>query len=166
VATVKEWQSVFSRVKSALLRRGCSSHDADDLVQDAYLKLAGYEVDHTVLRPDAFLMRAALNLAIDFYRVQRNHGESVLLEEMTLDELLRADALPTTEATVLARERMARLSESLAGMGLRTRRIFLAHHKDGMTYPEIARLHGLSVSSVEKHMAKATMAVMRWMEGW
>lgn len=166
MATVKDWRALFSRVKAALMHRGCTSDDADDLAQEAYLKLMCYELKHTVMKPDAFLMRTALNLAIDAYRVQRNRGELVLLEEMTLDELVRADPVPTAEATVLAKERLARLAESLMDVGVKTRRIYLAHRLDGMTYPEIAQHHGMSVSAVEKHMAKATMAVMQWMEGW
>lgn len=166
MAAVKDWRAVFSRVKSALMHRGCTSDDADDLAQEAYLKLMRYERDHTVDSPDAFLMRTALNLAIDAYRVQRNRGEMVLLEEMTLDELAWADPAPTAEATLLAKERLARLAESLVDVGAKTRRIYLAHRLDGMTYQEIAQLHGLSVSAVEKHVAKATMSVMQWMEGW
>lgn len=166
MATVENWQAVFSRIKAALRRRGCTSHDADDLVQEAYLKLVGYELDHQVVRPDAFMMRTALNLAIDAHRMQRNHGESVLLEEMTTDELVFADPSPTAEATVLARERIARLSDSVAGLKARTRDIYLAHLIEGLSYQEIAAKHRLSVSAVEKHMARATMAVMRSMDGW
>lgn len=166
MATVKDWRAVFSRVKAALMHRGCTRDDADDLAQEAYLKLICYELEHTVLKPDAFLMRTALNLAIDAHRVRRNRGELVLLEEMTLDEWVRVDPGPTAEATLLAKERLARIAEGLVDVGVKTRRIFLAHRLDGMTYQEIAQLHGLSVSAVEKHMAKATMAVMQWMEGW
>ncbi|MFN3630914.1 MAG: sigma-70 family RNA polymerase sigma factor, partial [Casimicrobiaceae bacterium] len=125
-----------------------------------------YELDHTVAKPDAFLMRTALNLAIDAYRAQRSRGEPVLLEDMTLDELLQADSAPTTEATVLAKERLARLAQSLVDVGAKTRRIYLAHRLDGLRYQEIAQRHGMSVSAVEKHVAKATMAVMQGMEGW
>jgi RNA polymerase sigma-70 factor (ECF subfamily) len=166
MATVKDWRAVFARVKAALMHRGCTRDDADDLAQEAYLKLICYELEHTVVKPDAFLMRTALNLAIDAYRVQRNRGELVLLEELTLAELARADPSPTVEATLLAKERLARLAESLMDVGVRTRAIYLAHRMDGMTYQEIAQRHGLSVSAVEKHVAKATMAVMQWMEGW
>lgn len=166
MATVENWQAVFSRVKAALRRRGCTSHDADDLAQEAYLRLLGYQAEHKVARPDAFVMRAALNLSIDAYRVQRSHGESVLLERMTTDEQALVDPSPTAEATVLARERLARLSASVASLNCKTREIYLAHLVDGMSYQEIATAHGLSVSAVEKRIAKATMAVMRWMEGW
>ena len=143
------------------MRRGRTGHDADDLVQDAWVRLACYERRQTVAEPEAFLMRAALNLSIDAYRTSKNHGEQVLLDDMVL-----VDATPTADAILLARERIARLSECLAGLDARTCRIFLAHRVDGMSYLEIARDHRLSVSSVEKHIAKAMLVVTRSMEGW
>ena len=45
---------------------------------------------------------------------------------------------------MLARERIARVHEGLAGLDARTREIFLAHRLDGMSYLEIAPLHSES----------------------
>lgn len=155
------WQAAFGRVRAALMRRGRTVHDADDLVQDAWIRLACYEREQTVAKPEAFLMRTALNLSIDAHRMRVNHGEEVLLE----DEVL-IDTTPTAEAVVLAQERLARLSVCLGRLNEKTRDIFLAHRVDGMSYQQIAQRHQLSISTVEKHIAKATLRVTRWMEGW
>jgi RNA polymerase sigma factor (sigma-70 family) len=155
------WQRAFSRVRAALMRRGRSEHDADDLVQEAWIRLACYEREQPVAQPEAFLMRAALNLSIDAHRTRSSRGEEVLLEDVVI-----VDAAPSAEAVLLGRERLARLSVCLGRLNDRTRAIFLAHRIDGMRYQEIARLHGLSVSSVEKHIAKATLLLTSWMEGW
>jgi RNA polymerase sigma factor (sigma-70 family) len=155
------WQTTFTRVRAALMRRGRSTHDADDLVQEAWVRLACYERDQVVDKPEAFLMRTALNLSIDAHRMRVNHGEEVLLEEVVL-----LDVAPGTEAIVLARERMARLSLCLGRLNDKTREIFLSYRVDGLTYREIAQHHGLSISTVEKHIAKATLQLTTWMEGW
>ena len=155
------WQAAFSRVRAALVRRGRTTHDADDLVQEAWVRLAGYERVQAVTTPEAFLMRTALNLSIDAHRARVNHGEEVLLDEVVL-----IDMAPGVEAVVLARERLARLSVGLGRLTVKTREIFLSHRVDGMTYQEIAQRHGLSISTVEKHIAKATLQVATWMEGW
>jgi RNA polymerase sigma factor (sigma-70 family) len=158
---VRDWQATFARVKAALMRRGRSEHDADDLVQEAWVRLACYEREHAVATPEAFVMRAALNLSIDSHRMRVRHGEEVLLEDAVL-----IDASPSAEAVLLARERVARLSECLGRLNPKTREIFLAHRIDGISYQEIARRHKLSLSSVEKHIAKAVLLVTSWMEGW
>lgn len=156
-----DWQAAFRRVRAALLRRGRSAHDADDLVQEAWVRMACYERDQVVEQPEAFLMRTALNLSIDAHRTRNGHGEEVDLEEVVL-----LDLSPGTEAVILARERMARLSECLGRLSDKTRDILLAHRIDGLTYQEIAQQHGLSISTVEKHIAKATLQLTTWMEGW
>lgn len=157
----KKLPAVFARVRAALLRRGGSPQDADDLVQEAWVRLACYEGDQVVIEPEAFMMRTALNLSIDKHRMLVNHGE-----ELELDEVVLIDGAPDTEAVVLARERMARLSVCLDRLNEKTRDIFLAYRVDGLTYREIAERHGLSTSTVEKHVAKATLQITAWMEGW
>ena len=156
-----DWRSAFSRIKAALVRRGRSEHDADDLLQEAWVRLARYEREQPVDEPEAFLMRAALNLSIDAYRLRHSHGEEVLLEDVVL-----VDTSPSTEAVLLARERVARLGVCLGRLTEKTRTIFLAHRIEAKTYQEIAREHDLAVSTVEKHVAKAVMQVTAWMEGW
>lgn len=156
-----DWRSAFSRIKAALVRRGRSEHDADDLLQEAWVRLACYEREQPVDEPEAFLMRAALNLSIDAYRLRHSHGEEVLLEDVVL-----VDTSPSTEAVLLARERVARLGVCLGRLTEKTRTIFLAHRIEAKTYQEIAREHDLAVSTVEKHVAKAVMQVTAWMEGW
>jgi RNA polymerase sigma factor (sigma-70 family) len=155
------WHAAFSRVRAALMRRGRSVHDADDLVQEAWVRLASYEREHAVIEPEAFLMRTALNLSIDSHRARVTRGDEVLLDEVVL-----IDMSPSAEAVVLARERMARLSICIGRLNDKTREIFLAHRVDGMTYQQIARHHALSVSTIEKHIARATLQVTGWMEGW
>lgn len=158
---LNNWSATFSRVKSALMRRGRSEQDADDLVQEAWVRLACFSQEQHVERPEAFLMRAALNLSIDAHRARVTRGE-----ELMLDDVVLVDASPSAEAVLLARERVARLGVCLGRLNPRTRAIFLAHRIDGMSYPQIATAHGLSVSAVEKHIAKATLLLTTWMEGW
>ena len=159
---VKNWRETLARVRGALMRRGRSEHEADDLVQEAWVRLACYEQKRTVERPEAFLMRAALNLSIDAHRAQVTRGEEVLAEEAVL-----IDIAPTAEAVVLAKERLARLSLGLGRLSETTRSVFLAHRLDGQSYADIAHSHGMSISTVHKHIAKATVQLITtWMEDW
>jgi RNA polymerase sigma factor (sigma-70 family) len=158
---VKNWQDVFARVRSALRRRGQSEHEAEDLVQEAWLRLVRYEERQPVEQPEAFLMRAALNLSIDTHRTCVGRGEHVVLEEALL-----IDTTPSIEAIVLARERMARLTLGVGRLTERTREIFMANRVDGLPPLEIAKRYGISVTTVHQHLAKATLRLTEWMEGW
>jgi RNA polymerase sigma factor (sigma-70 family) len=160
-AMVRNWNDALSRVRAALLRRGRTRDEADDLVQEAWVRLAMYERENLVAEPEAFLMRAALNLSIDAHRSKAARGEHVLV-----DDLVLVDTSPSAEATVLARERLVRLVAGLGQLGERTRTIYLEHRIEGLSYPQIAQKHGISLSAVEKHVARATWKLTCWMEGW
>jgi RNA polymerase sigma factor (sigma-70 family) len=156
----KQLPAVFARIRSALMRRG-AAQDTDDYIQEAFARLASYEREQVVLEPEAFLMTTAINLSIDAHRARVMHGEQVVLEEVVL-----ADDSPPVESVVLGRERLLRLEQCLARLGEKQRVIFMAHRVDGLTYREIADQQGLSISTVEQHVAKATMQLITWMEGW
>ncbi len=158
---VQNWQAALSRVRSALVRRGHAEHDADDLVQDAWVRLARRQVEQVIDHPEAFLMRAAINLSIDAYRVRTTRGEEVVIEDVVL-----FDTSPSVEATLLARERAGRLGVCLGRLNERTRAMLIAHRIDGLSYQQIARRYELSITAVEKHIAKATLLLTTWMEGW
>ncbi|WP_458233001.1 RNA polymerase sigma factor [Roseateles sp. P5_E8] len=159
---LSNWKDVLARVRGALRRRGRTEHEAEDMVQEAWLRLVRYEDEQAPIeQPEAFLMRTALNLSIDVHRSTASHGEHVVLEHAVL-----IDTAPSAEDFVLARERTARLEEGLRRLTDKTRDIFLAHRLDGLTYKEIAALQGISVSTVHLHVAKATLRLTSWMEGW
>lgn len=158
----QDWMDVFARVRGALRRRGQTEHEAEDLVQEAWLRLVCYEDERQpVEQPEAFLMRTALNLSIDAHRMKVGRGEHVVLEDVVL-----IDATPSTEAVVLARERMVRLAAGGGRLSDRTREVFLANRGHGMPYGEIAELYGISITAVHHHIAKATLRLTEWMEGW
>ena len=158
---VKNWRAIYSRVRSALMRRGRTSHEAEDIVQDAWVKMASYEREHPIKEPEAFLMRTALNLSIDAYRMSVSHGEEVAVEDVVL-----IDVAPSIDDVVLAKERKARLNTCLLRLSPKTRDIFLSYRLEGLTYQQIAARHGLSISSVEKHVARAMMQLAAWMADW
>lgn len=139
-------ESVFARV-APKLRRYFRAHgfraEADDMVQECFSRTAGRSAD----KPEAYLMRVAAHVAIDQWRA-RGKRQQVALEDF---DLAGPDPLAQIEAADLLR----RIEASLAGLGPKTRDIFLQHRVDGLTYPELATRHGLSLHGIEYHMAKA-----------
>jgi RNA polymerase sigma factor (sigma-70 family) len=154
-----DWLSVFSNVISVLRRRGRTEQDAEDLVHDAYLKYAQSANEKTIEKPEAFLMKVALNLSIDAHRASLVRGEAVLLDDVVI-----IDGQPSAEDVVLAREELAQVGECLSRMNERTRSIFLDNRVEGLSYQELAAKYGISKSAVEKHIAKGVMLTALWME--
>jgi RNA polymerase sigma-70 factor (ECF subfamily) len=158
---IDDLPGLFAKIRARLRRHGRSSHEVDDLVHDAFVKFALYVKEKVVEKPEAFLMTTAINLSNDRYRAEARRGEEALVE----DEVIM-DTAPSIEDVTLSRERVARLEDCLARLPQRTCQIFLAHRIEGLRYQEIARIHGITTSSVEKHIAKALLMVTNDMEGW
>eukprot|EP01031_Cornospumella_fuschlensis_P020646 gene20646-25312_t len=93
-------KKTLANIRAVLLRRGNSAQDAEDLVQEAWVRLAGYQREQVVAQPEAFMMRAALNLSIDAHRARMTRGDEVLVEEAVI-----IDLAPTAEDSMLAKER-------------------------------------------------------------
>lgn len=160
---IKNLKAVFARIRDALRRRGTSVHDAEDLLQEAWLHMARREGGEPIADPEAFLMRVALNLSIDAERVRSNHGTEVDIEKIVL-----VDGRANPEEATLERERWRRVEQFLVWLGTespRTRAIFVAHRVHGLEVQELARRYGISKSLVEKHLAKAMMLLHNWMDG-
>jgi RNA polymerase sigma-70 factor (ECF subfamily) len=154
-------KAVFSRVRAVLRRRGASPHDAEDFVQEAWLRMTPHLGGAAVPSPEAYLTRTAINVAIDVHRARAAHGM-----DTAVDELQLVDMAPGVEDQLLGKERMDRLRQCLERMPERTRAIFLAHRVGERTYADIGREYGISESVVGKHVARGAAMLATWMEGW
>jgi RNA polymerase sigma-70 factor (ECF subfamily) len=143
----------------ACRRRGRSQEDAEDLIQEAFLRLHEYCQNAQVRDEEAFLVRTVSNLAIDAYRRKRIRS----LASETLEELERGAGLPDSspgpERICAAQQRLEKISAILSAVSQRTCDIFLAQ-RAGYSYDEIATDLGISQRTVQKHMARAMFLLM------
>lgn len=148
----------FARLRGILRRRGQSQENAEDLVQEAFLRLYEFQQSgRDVIKPEAFVVRAAFNLAVDAGRKKSRDltvGESV-------EELQLPDLSPSPEERLATDQRLATARRILnSQMAFRTREIFVLHRVEGLKQAEIALRLGISVSAVEKHIARAVLVLM------
>lgn len=144
--------SFLQHLQQLLRRRGETRERAEDLVQEAYLRMQVYcKEGHEVREPEAFLARTALNLAVDLRR--RDHVN--LYEAERVEELQLPDLAPAPDEVLAAEQRLLQIRNRLDRASRRTRQVFFMHRIQGFSYEEIARRLSISVSSVEKHIASA-----------
>jgi len=134
--------------------------DAEDLLHAAYLRLEEYRKTHLVENVNAFLVKTAVNIGVDTYRRER------LTAKMKTESALVRENGPLQDEVLAVRNRLLRVKEGLAQMHPRTRQILLMHRLQKVKYKEIARQIGISESAVEKHVAKGTLFLAKWTEGW
>lgn len=137
--------------------------DAEDLLHSSFVRMMERQQATAIVNAEAFLVRSALNQARDDYRRSRHPAAPGSLEAAC--EIVQ-DPFPLQDEACMARERLARVKAGIAQLSPRTREIFLMHRLDGMKYREIADVMDISVSAVEKHVAKAAHFLADWAEGW
>ena len=126
---------------------GCRE-TAEDLAQDVFVKLWGRMVTD---QDRSLLFRTAQTVAIDHVRAQRVRTNYA---QMATPERGPAKGIaPDTAAA--ARQELNLLLQALHVLPERTQRIFFLNRLDGLSYPEIAKALGVSVSTVEKEMIRA-----------
>lgn len=152
---------MLSKARRLLLRRGASEEDADELVQEAFLRIEQYERSHPARSKEALLVTAAVNLSVDR---ARRRARAPFVEADDIHAI--ADCAPDAVHVLEQQARLRRAAEGIAQLPERTRNILLKRRLENLSYKEIAEAEGLSVSAVEKQVARATIKLMEWMEGW
>jgi len=153
----------FVTLRPALLRylslQGATVDEAEDLLQEMGVKLTS-DTARQVDQPRAYLYRMAHN---HFLLHRRSASRRVRREETWVDvhtgDPPEIDEAPSAEARLLAREQLAILQKTIDAMPERTRTIFQRFRIDGTSRREIAVEIGISVSAVEKHLARAYAAI-------
>lgn len=152
----------IKRVRHVLRRRGVSTEDADDLIQEAFQRLEVYRRDREVRHPEGFLVRTALNLAID---AGRKHKRGNFADE-PIEAHVIMDESPLPDEVYASRRRLDRLNDGFAALDPVTRQMIRAQRIEGLSVAVIAGQHGVSVSAAEKRLAKGMLFLVSWMEGW
>src|SRR5258708_854705 len=147
-------------LKKFLRRRGESRENADDLIQEAFLRLHLYCRSSETHQQEAFLRRTLLNLVVDRHR--KEHSERYVAEkpEELSGGLALIDLRPTPDEEFAVQERLIKVEALLNSLAPRTREVFVMHRLEGYSCGQIAKQFEISVSAVEKHIARAVLALM------
>lgn len=143
----------YSPLLSFFRRRTPNPADVQDLVQQVFLRLSSHA--ETIENPDAYVFRSAANVLRDHYRRLELVRRFMVEEPTDSSGEMRNAAGVSTERVILGVEAMARVVAALRELPERTRDIFVLRCFEGMKHVDIARLNGISVRAVEKHVAKA-----------
>ena len=145
-------------------RRLHTPQDAEDLTQEVFLRILRRDEALPSDHAEAYLFQVAANLLRDRARQAgwRRANDHVSLDGpegpgLTADPAssgLIEDLGP--ERVLLSQEALAAALAALDQLGERTRDIFVLYRLEKMKHREIAALYGISVSSVEKYVARAS----------
>jgi RNA polymerase sigma-70 factor (ECF subfamily) len=135
-----------------------SASEAEDLVQDLYLKVAAIAPGSDVRAPAALLYRMAANLMVDHVRsgqrAARRNAQWRLDTRVTLGAV-DVVSEPAADETLVARERVRLLAEAVEELPPQMGRAFRLHKLEGRSQAETAQAMGVSRKMIEQHIAAA-----------
>lgn len=158
----KLFQSHASDLVRFLTRKLKSAEDAEDIAQNAFIRIQRLAEMGQLDNPKAYLYQTASNLAIDQIRREKLHNNYVQGEmnrQLTNIEHTSSPAhAHSPERLLSARQELVEMHRAISGLPIKCRQAFLLHRVKGLTYTEIATEMSISVSSVEKYILQALKA--------
>jgi RNA polymerase sigma-70 factor, ECF subfamily len=137
---------------------------AETLTQETFLRAwtarASFREDCSI---STWLIRIALNLARDHTRTGRfRFWKHLSASAVDVSEVAASipDRQGSAESSLIVREQIAGIWETVAALSARQRSIFLLRFVEEMDIPEIAQVTGLPVGTVKSHLYRA-LAVIR-----
>lgn len=144
-------------LKNQLTRRGRAREDAEDLIQEGIVRVYEYRARGGQVRePEAVLVRTVERLSMNEHR----DSHCNLYTRRVLEELSIVDPAPPPEERLEVQQRLDHVMRVLETVSPRTREVFLLHRLSGAGQEDIAKRFGITVSAVEKHVARAVAALI------
>lgn len=130
----------------------------DDLVQDVMMRMHARSDSTSVENLPGYIFHTASSVLRDQYRKDRVRQIMVTTDFSEFDVV---DEESSPERVIEDRDELNNVIAALNELSERTRDVFLLRRFEGLAYGEIADRTGLSVSSLEKHVAKAAAHLAR-----
>ncbi|WP_239541267.1 RNA polymerase sigma factor [Cryomorpha ignava] len=155
--TAQEFERAFDlyykNVRNFLYYKTSQSELAEDVAQDAFVKLweTRDKIDKSSIK--AYVFTIANNLAINQLKRDQLKFKFLKLQGDKMD-------IKSPEYLLEMQEFDQKLQDTLAKVPDGAREVFLMNRIDGLKYREIAEMLGLSMKAVEKRMSRA-LAILR-----
>jgi RNA polymerase sigma-70 factor (ECF subfamily) len=160
-AEAQQWTELDNRFRGALqayfLRRVGDRCEAEDLTQEVFARLSRQSQQPEAMQ--AYLFVTAANLLKDRARSRATRHANA---HQSLETVLPKPDFPGNlvedrdpERVLAGKDTLRELIAGLDALSERTRDIFILARVEHMSQNDIAKLFGISVSAVEKHIVKA-----------
>ncbi|WP_019960780.1 RNA polymerase sigma factor [Woodsholea maritima] len=145
-----------ARLKGFIARRVANKGDIEDVYQDTLTKILASQSEIRDDKPLSYAFKVAQNTITDRYKARR-------VDVTEIDDNL-ADDGPILEDQIAFKHKWDVFLAALKTLPELKREVFIRRRVQGQTRTEIAKALGISVKSVEKHMASALVKVTLYMD--
>ncbi len=154
------YQETQGFLRKYLRRFYHSRQDIEDTLQEGFLKSFEIEKKQDILSPSAYLFMTVKNFASRDLK-KKSRAKFTRIEEIDLDSLILDRK--AIEESLESRQNLSIFYDALNTLPEQCRKAFILRKVYAFSQKEIAELMGISVSTVEKHLAKGLKRSMEYM---
>jgi RNA polymerase sigma factor (sigma-70 family) len=133
-------------------RRLRGDDEASDYVHEVFARLARHMSQHSILDPRHYLRKIARNLLFERTRRLRTRAS---WQAIPMDPEHEPSVQPDQSFRIELDDVLKAYRRVLAELPDKTRQVFLLHRVDELTYKEIGEQLGVSIPTVQYHVARA-----------
>jgi RNA polymerase sigma-70 factor (ECF subfamily) len=161
--TIARWVATEILPHEAAVRRWLARSwgpplDVDDVVQEAYCRIAALGSVEHIESGRAYFFTTARSIATGLYRRGKVAGEKAMTETELCDV---EDAYPRADRVAEARQELLRIDGFLSTFSLTCRRVIEMRRFEGLSQKETAERLEISEHSVENHVTRGIRRVMK-----
>jgi RNA polymerase sigma factor (sigma-70 family) len=149
-------------VRAWLKRWTSRAQDVDDVIQEAYCRLAALESVSHIGSGRAYLFQTTRNIVLE----QVRRAKIIRIDNMTdIASLSMLDEAPPLDRVVGGARELQRVGELIDQLPPKCRRVFVMRRIHGESQRDIAHTFGISESAVEKLAMRGLKLILKAMEG-
>lgn len=150
-----------AKLKRYLRRFLERSEDIEDIAQESFVRVLEAGSKGEIAYPKAYLYRTACNLALNAI------GRKAYRLENSIEDLFASDVIsegPSLEDQVSAQRRFERFCHAVSELPEQCRKTLVLRKVYGYSQREVAETLGISISTVEKHLAKGLLRSAQFLD--
>ena len=154
----QQYRKYEQEIRRFLAKQVANDEIAEDLTQEAFLKVQNVEDLQSINNPRAYLFAITRNLLIDHFKNRKTQQQDDMLE---FDENIHWSKTSTEENRLEAREDLRRLAVAIRSLPPRAQKAFILNRVYRFSYAEVGRMMGISPRTVENHAIKGLNICIR-----
>lgn len=149
-------------VRAWLRRASVGPTEIDDIVQEAYSRIARLEQFQHIGNPKAYFLEVVRNVLFEQLRRSRIIRIDTIAE---MDLPIIPDDSPDQERVAIGKEEIARLNQLIEQLPERCRKMFILRKVEGLSQRHIAERLGVTENTVETQVGRGLRLIMQaWAE--
>lgn len=140
-----------SRLLAVVRRIVKDSGDAEDIIQETYIKVLNASKETEIHNPEGLLTHTARNLALNHINLARNKFDIQLVEDRDSTVINNSADL---DVIVGSKERLEHLGHVINRLPDKCRQVFIFKRVYGLSHKEISAKMGISTKTIENHVSR------------